>query len=851
MKTMTLMSLNEAFAESVEQIGQKAARLAQLIHAGYPTPPGLIIPAELVSGFWGAGSCKVPQEFADQAWQLSTELFQCNVLVVRSTGIEDGHELSYAGQFASVTDVHSARELQEALITCIASSRSERIDRYSEVSGVQGAGSGSFAVLIMPQRECLCAGILFSTTKLGDDTDEYVAVQVAAQSNFGLTSGTETGDVIYLDRLTGNLRWSIPDQLTVPTCTLDVLRELHRLALELEGFMGFPIDLEWGVLQDGTVEVFQVRPITAAGQGSTTANLRIQIMARTSAMMRRSLGDLKQRAADVESNFWSDQNIAELITEHPSRMAFGIFTYIFAHGEGAIRMARNEMGYEIGGELQDGFFELVGGQPRCSIVHDALTYRVKGIPLDDYVAGFVIQYLERIKTNSQLANYPEVVLYNQNPSRQTLEELFGRTKGEEYAKHYSRFFQGLGSLEDEVIDQFNLGFVPTFETYVQSKRQSLQCLGSFTLPALVDQAYSILEHLRTESCRMFVKVARLGFFGYARLKHSLEAVFGEDEGRRYLDGITASLGDDSALRFNVRLKQLREGKIEIDTLVDEYGHLGPHEMEIANPRYRDQVTLLQRLAEDLQGDPETDLAARSKAALTLVEEVEHSFPQDKLEQLRRDIEVTRNYLSMRERAKYYFLMEYDLLRQVLVEAARRIGVSEELIFELDPHELPMLVSDPSAVSAMLRERYEERHLIETVSVPAVLSPDNLAEIGQQQYDLSAKVMMGIGITPIVMTGKVVVVLDPNDNQAAAELEPGCVLVTRTTDPTWAPIISAVGGNGALVTEIGGPLAHGAIVARQLGIACVQNVAGATKRFKTGDTVQVDGRHGTVTLVKEA
>ena len=124
METTTLMLLNEAFAESVERIGQKAARLAQLTHAGYPTPPGLIIPAELVSGFWIGQSCKVSQEFANQVWRLSTELFQCNVLVVRSTGIEDGHELSYAGQFASVTDVHSARELQEALTTRISSSPS-------------------------------------------------------------------------------------------------------------------------------------------------------------------------------------------------------------------------------------------------------------------------------------------------------------------------------------------------------------------------------------------------------------------------------------------------------------------------------------------------------------------------------------------------------------------------------------------------------------------------------------------------------------------------------------------------------------------------------------------------------
>jgi len=111
--------------------------------------------------------------------------------------------------------------------------------------------------------------------------------------------------------------------------------------------------------------------------------------------------------------------------------------------------------------------------------------------------------------------------------------------------------------------------------------------------------------------------------------------------------------------------------------------------------------------------------------------------------------------------------------------------------------------------------------------------------------------MGIGVTPFITKGGVVVVLDPHNTQAIANLKPGSVLITKTTDPTWAPIITAVGGKGALVTEIGGPLAHGAIVARDLGIACVQNVPGVTKRFKTGDLIEVDGKNGAVTLIKEA
>jgi pyruvate,water dikinase len=91
-----------------------------------------------------------------------------------------------------------------------------------------------------------------------------------------------------------------------------------------------------------------------------------------------------------------------------------------------------------------------------------------------------------------------------------------------------------------------------------------------------------------------------------------------------------------------------------------------------------------------------------------------------------------------------------------------------------------------------------------------------------------------------VTGKAKVILDP----AGAHLEPGEILVAPSTDPGWTPLFMTA---GALVMEMGGPISHGAVVAREYGIPAVVGVPDATMRIRTGDTVTVDGAAGTVVV----
>lgn len=856
MEILTLVPLDKVLSEPVERIGQKAARLGTISQVGFNTPPGLIIPAEEVARFWKENELDIPESVAEYIWRRCQELFGNQTLIVRSSGIEDGETLSFTGQFASIPDVKNCHQLGTALKQCICSSRSEEVRRYAQTHGVAIGSDTPFAVLIMPQRRCVCSGILFSKAQLHGSGSDKILIQVARGNNFGLTSGTETGEIIFVDRETGEVKSSIPTNRSITECSDEVIDELRHLALQLETECGFDVDVEWGIPQQKREpEIFQVRPITL-GHTHTANNLRLQTIVEAVAMMARSKRDLHSRGVSVSGNVWSDQNIAEIITDHPSQMAFGIFTYIFAHGEGGIRVGRNQMGYDVGPELTDGFFELIGGRPRCSIAHDALTYRIKGIPLDDYISGFVQRYLVKIAEDPRLANYPEVVLYEQNPSEEHLIQLFGEERGKRYARIYQEFFAGIRLLEGQVAREFSEGFLPKFRQYIHKRRSELSSLKDMTLGELVSVAQSLLDHLRTTSCVMFVRVNRLGFFAYARLLRKLAALLSEVEGRHALDVITAGLAEDASSQFNVRLADYRDKRIGLEQLLGEFGHLGPNELEIANPRFRDQVPLLIHLAENIKGDPREELRKRSWESRLKCGQVLGQCAEDpnhgsqSARELRADIEAAKRYLPMREVSKFHFLMEYDLLRRVLIALTHQLGIEEELIFELDPRELPLLLDSSQEAVSLMRERRQKSQLLLHLPVPPLVSRTNVDEIGRETYDPDATVLMGIGITPITMTGRAVVVLDPQDREAIGRISAGCVLVTKTTDPTWAPIIAAVGGNGALVTEIGGPLAHGAMAARDFKIACVQNVPGVTKRVKTGNLIRVDGRHGVVTILEE-
>ena len=113
---------------------------------------------------------------------------------------------------------------------------------------------------------------------------------------------------------------------------------------------------------------------------------------------------------------------------------------------------------------------------------------------------------------------------------------------------------------------------------------------------------------------------------------------------------------------------------------------------------------------------------------------------------------------------------------------------------------------------------------------------------QRHNEPAGAVLRGFAVSPGRVTAPASVIRSPAD---FSQMEPGTILVCSTTTPAWTPLFSQARG---LVTDIGGILAHGSIVAREYGIPAVLGTGIATTRVKSGQTILVDGNAGTVTLL---
>jgi phosphoenolpyruvate synthase/pyruvate phosphate dikinase len=143
-----------------------------------------------------------------------------------------------------------------------------------------------------------------------------------------------------------------------------------------------------------------------------------------------------------------------------------------------------------------------------------------------------------------------------------------------------------------------------------------------------------------------------------------------------------------------------------------------------------------------------------------------------------------------------------------------------------------------AATAPPPDRFETRGMVHQGRQWEVAAPRAAAtvESGEQRT--------GTGCYPGLVRGRVRVVRDPRD----AGLRPGEILVAERTDPGWVMLFPAASG---LLVERGSLLSHSAIVARELGIPAVVSVAGLTQWLETGDTVEMDGRAGTIRRLHRA
>lgn len=143
---------------------------------------------------------------------------------------------------------------------------------------------------------------------------------------------------------------------------------------------------------------------------------------------------------------------------------------------------------------------------------------------------------------------------------------------------------------------------------------------------------------------------------------------------------------------------------------------------------------------------------------------------------------------------------------------------------------------------LIRQRKEAFRSYESLTPPRVLTSDGEAVSGNyRRDDLPEGALVGLPVSAGTIEGRARVILDLAD----ADLEPGDILVTAYTDPSWSPLFVAITG---LVTEVGGLMTHGAVIAREYGLPAVVGVQNATRLIKDGQRIRVNGTDGYIEVL---
>ncbi|MFB9475264.1 rifamycin-inactivating phosphotransferase [Nonomuraea salmonea] len=221
--------------------------------------------------------------------------------------------------------------------------------------------------------------------------------------------------------------------------------------------------------------------------------------------------------------------------------------------------------------------------------------------------------------------------------------------------------------------------------------------------------------------------------------------------------------------------------------------------------------------------------------------------EHKAEQTKRMIDRVRTFTGYREYPKFGMISRYFVYKQALLGEAGRLvaaGVLREPsdLYFLRFDELRDAVRTGKADAALIRERREAFRTHQTLTPPRVITSDGEALTGQyRRADLPPGALPGMPVSAGTVEGRARVVTD----MAQARLEKGDILVTAYTDPSWTPLFVAVAG---LVTEVGGLMTHGAVIAREYGLPAVVAVDRATHLIRDGQRIRVHGSDGYVELL---
>ncbi|TDC00095.1 pyruvate, phosphate dikinase [Nonomuraea longispora] len=822
-----VIPLDDAAAD-LATAGGKGASLARLARAGLPVPGGFHVTTDayraFVAGFrdeiLGASSADpdgiarmfaerdIPAGIAEEILRAYAALGGDVPVAVRSSATaEDLPGMSFAGQQDTYLNIRGDA-LLDAVRRCWASLWNPRAIAYRDRNGVPH-DEVALAVVVQELVDAEAAGVMFTADPVTGARDEtvinaswglgeaVVGGQVTPDTvvvSGGAVVRSRTGDktVMTVRTATGTQDRPVPADLR-GKAVLDAAQavELAGIGARIQELHGTPMDVEW-VMRDGAFAVVQARPITGLAPEVEEWNDSLK-------------GD----------HLWTGGNLGEAIPDVMTPLTWSFVRLFIAEAMSASTLP----GFDLVGNIGGRFYM------NLSVVHSIATaLGMRGrLGATEQVLGKVPPGLD-------------VPLLNVSRWRMLKRVLPMAVR---IRRRVRTNLKGMPA------------FLATSRQRCEELRERIAATGSAAeLATLWDT--EVRPHTVT-ACGMLEAAGRQGGTTLVYTRDRLRKLMGEVDAEAMLTGVSTG-GELASLGPVTGLSRLARGEITRDEFARTYGHRGAHEFEVSKPRPgEDPAWIDAQLAgvNDLRDGTETLLARQAEAREAAWKRFAERHP-GKEARMRARVQRWAAVVRDRETARSENIRAFWVLRAFAVRAGELTGRGDDVFFLSLEELLALLRGDPSALERVPVRRATYERYAALPPYPALIvgrfDPVRWAADPGRRADLhdarGASVSVSDTVTgfpgaPGVVEGVARVLSGPEEGE---RLKPGEILVTTLTNVGWTPMFPRA---AAVVTDLGAPLSHASIVARELGIPAVVGTGNATMRLRDGDRIRVDGERGTV------
>lgn len=768
-------------------VGGKGGTLARLYQRGYPVPAGFIITSE---GF-------KDNSLREEAWQQA--LHHLNALrqghgrtafAVRSSALgEDSAHVSFAGAFESVLGAASDNTILQAIHTVYRSRENERVQTYSQTQGQDDRHQ--MAVIVQKLVPAEMAGVLFTADPVTGSHTNMMGNLVHGLGD-QLVGGEVTPDSFTLSRPDGSYAG--------PGAFKRYGRTLFKLAQKLENELGAPQDIEWAVA-GRRLYLLQARPITTMQPYQPATGIWND-----------------SRRGDY---LWTNANFGEAVPDVMTPLTWSLLQ-LYGQESFTIPLPGHHP-----------LFGNIGGRFYMNITLAASMFAALGYSRARLQAQMQ-EFFGRLPSGVQIPLIP-----------------FSR-----WAVIHAFLKSAPGTIRRVRRNRQNLA---AFTTAVpgQANRFQQQIRAAQTPAALLVVWAELLPYYR-QACQMLH--AGTGLFEdlVRPLRRNLTTWVGEAEANTLLTGFHQQGNFLASLGPLLGLWQVQQEQISHQDYQQQYGHRGPHEFELSWPRpMEDPAWISQQAAHLAHVDVPALLAKQAAKKAAAWARFRQAHPR-RAQKVRARLEKVTAAALGREAIRSEIVRLVAVVRTYALQAGQVTGLGEDVFFLRLEELADRLRGVDTAVAHIPIRKQAYKRLVALPPYPAMINgrfdPFQWAQTPHRQHDIAdahaahttalpdqPDLIAGFPGAAGVVTGSVRRLDSPEEGHL---LQPGEILVTATTNVGWTPLFPKA---AAIITDVGAPLSHAAIVARELGIPAVVGTGNATMRLQTGDQVQVNGTKGTVKI----